>query len=85
MATAGTTAKGFSDYVPGIRLITDYERSWWRYDTLAALSLWAHRHRELGGRRTGPSILIAPDGSPQMPLILELLRQRDDRPVVYAE
>ena len=28
-------------YVPGIRLVTDYESSWWRPDILAALSLWA--------------------------------------------
>jgi MFS superfamily sulfate permease-like transporter len=28
-------------YVPGLRLITDYEASWWRPDILAALSLWA--------------------------------------------
>jgi SulP family sulfate permease len=36
-----TGNKGFSDYVPGIKLITDYDRSWWRPDILAALSLWA--------------------------------------------
>jgi SulP family sulfate permease len=28
-------------YVPGITLLTDYESSWWKPDTLAALSLWA--------------------------------------------
>ena len=38
---AKTGSKGFSSYIPGIKLITDYERSWWRYDIVAALSLWA--------------------------------------------
>ena len=28
-------------YVPGVALLTDYESSWWRPDTLASLSLWA--------------------------------------------
>ncbi len=28
-------------YVPGIKLFTDYETSWWRPDILAAMSLWA--------------------------------------------
>ena len=28
-------------YVPGIALLTDYEASWWKPDTLASLSLWA--------------------------------------------
>ena len=28
-------------FVPGTKLITDYERSWWRPDIIAALSLWA--------------------------------------------
>lgn len=28
-------------YLPGSALLTDYESSWWRPDTLAALSLWA--------------------------------------------
>ncbi len=36
-----TAGKAFTDYVPGIKLVTDYERSWWRSDTVAALSLWA--------------------------------------------
>ncbi len=28
-------------YVPGTRLFTDYETTWWRPDILAAMSLWA--------------------------------------------
>jgi len=28
-------------YIPGIKLFTDYETSWWRPDIIAALSLWA--------------------------------------------
>jgi sulfate permease, SulP family len=33
--------KTWTGYVPGIQLITGYERSWWRFDIVAALSLWA--------------------------------------------
>jgi len=28
-------------YIPGIKLFTDYETSWWRPDIIAAMSLWA--------------------------------------------
>lgn len=28
-------------YVPGVKLLTDYETSWWRPDIIAAMSLWA--------------------------------------------
>lgn len=31
--------KAFSDYVPGIKLITEYEGSWWRYDIIAILAI----------------------------------------------
>jgi hypothetical protein len=37
------------------------------------------------GARSAPELLLDPNGRPRMSRLMELLSERDDRPVLYAE